>query len=80
MELVVKNLPVNAGDVRDASSISENSGSSRYKPGRSQFFNGALTPKCWLFVIFNITESKYTSTMFINLTQTREMCRILFSL
>ena len=32
MELVVKNLPVNAGDVRDARSISESSGSSRYKP------------------------------------------------
>ena len=32
MELVVKNLPVNAGDIRDASSISESSGSSRYKP------------------------------------------------
>ena len=33
MKLVVKNLPVNAGHVRDASSISESSGSSRYKPG-----------------------------------------------
>ena len=31
-------------------------------------FNGALTPKSWFFVIFNITESKYASTMYINLT------------
>ena len=42
VELVVKNLPVNAGDVRDASSISENSGSSRYKPGRSHNFSMGL--------------------------------------
>jgi len=42
VELVVKNLPVSAGDVRDASSISESSGSSRYKPGRSRNFSMEL--------------------------------------
>ena len=42
VELVVKNLPVNAGDVRDASSISENSGSSRYKPGMIHNFSMEL--------------------------------------
>ena len=45
MELVVKNLPVNAGDVRDAGPISESSGSSRYTPGRGRDFQWSFDTK-----------------------------------